>query len=47
VILPRIERMELNLRKFMALDSVVDTQRYQQCYIPEGCLKDLLQFIQQ
>ena len=39
--------MELNLRKFLALDSVVDTQRYLQCYIPEGSLKDLLQFIQQ
>ena len=47
VILPRIERMELNLRKFLALDSVVDTQRYLQCYIPEECLKDLLQFTQQ
>ena len=47
VILPRIERMELNLRKFLALDSMVDTQRYLQCYIPEWCLKDILQFIQQ
>ncbi len=47
VILPRIERMELNLRKFLALDPVVDTQQYLHCYIPERCLKVLLQFIQQ